>query len=82
MGNSINVRTVPATDVTMTGNLTGFVTLTNSEGTTGATIDYGTMLNANITNLSLSNVVAGGTLTATVTYGGTFATINWSGVTS
>jgi len=82
MGNSINVRTVPATDVTMTGNLTGVVTLTNSEGTTGATIDYGTMLNANITNLSLSNVVAGGTLTATVTYGGTFDSITWTGVTS
>ena len=82
MGAAMNVRTVPATDVTMTGNLTGVVTLTNSQGTTGATIDYGTMLNADITNLSLSNVVAGGTLTATVTYGGTFASINWTGVTS
>lgn len=82
MGNSINVRTVPATDVTMTGNLTGVVTLTNSQGTTGATIDFGTMLNANITSLSLSNVVAGGTLTATVTYGGTFDSITWTGVTS
>jgi len=40
------------------------------------------MLNANITNLSLSNVVAGGTLTATVTYGGTFDSITWTGVTS
>jgi hypothetical protein len=82
MGNSINVRTVPATDVTMTGNLTGVVTLTNSEGTTGATVDFGTMINADITNLSLSNVVAGATLTATVTYGGTAPNIVWSGVTS
>mgnify|MGYP007121919135 FL=1 len=82
MGNSINVRTVPATGVTMTGNLTGVVTLTNSEGTTGATIDFGTMINADITNLSLSNVVAGATLTATVTYGGTAPNIVWSGVTS
>ncbi len=82
MGNSINVITVPATDVTMTGNLTGVVTLTNSEGTTGATVDFGTMINADITNLSLSNVVAGATLTATVTYGGTAPNIVWSGVTS
>ena len=82
MGNSINVRTVPATDVTMTGNLTGVVSLSNSEGTTGATIDFGTMINADITNLSLSNVVAGSTLTATVTYGGTAPNIVWAGVTS
>ncbi len=82
MGNSIDVTTVPAADVTMTGNLTGVVTLTNSEGSTSATVDYGTMLNADITNLSLSNVVAGATLTATVTYGGTFSSIAWSGVTS
>ena len=66
----------------MTGNLTGVVTLTNSEGSTSATVDYGTMLNADITNLSLSNVVAGATLTATVTYEGTFSNIAWSGVTS
>lgn len=82
MGNSINVTTIPATDVTMTGNLTGIVTLTNSEGTTGATIDFGTMINADISSLTLSNVVAGATLTATVTYGGTAPNIVWSGVTS
>ena len=73
---------IPATDVTMTGNLTGIVTLTNSEGTTGATIDFGTMINADISSLTLSNVVAGATLTATVTYGGTAPNIVWSGVTS
>ena len=82
MGNSIAVTTVPATGVTMTGNLTGVVSLSNGVGTTGATIDFGTMLNADITNLSLGNVVAGATLTATVTYGGTYDSIVWTGVTS
>jgi len=82
LGNSIAVTTVPATDVTMTGNLTGVVTLTNSEGTTGATVDFGTMINADIESLILSNAVAGATLTATVTYGGTAPDITWSGVTS
>jgi len=75
-------QTYPATEVSMTGNLTGFVTLTNSQGTTGTTIDFGTMINADITNISLSNVVAGATLTATVTYGGTAPNIVWTGVTS
>jgi hypothetical protein len=81
-GNSINVTTVPATDVTMTGNLTGVVSLSNTQGSTGATIDFGTMLNADITGLSLTNVVAGATLTATVTYGGTYDSIVWTGVTA
>ena len=81
MGNSINVTTVPATDVTMIGNLTGVVSLSNEVGSTGATIDFGTMLNADITGLSLGNVVAGATLTATVTYGGTYDNIVWTGVT-
>ena len=75
-------QTYPATEVSMTGNLTGIVTLTNNQGTTGTTIDFGTMINADITNISLSNVVAGATLTATVTYGGTAPNIVWTGVTS
>ena len=82
LGNSINVTTVPATDVTMIGNLTGVVSLSNEVGSTGATIDFGTMLNADITGLSLTNVVAGATLTATVTYGGTYDSIVWTGVTA
>ena len=81
-GNSINVTTVPATDVTMTGNLTGVVSLSNNQGTTGATIDFGTMLNVDITGLTLGNVVAGATLEATVTYGGTYDSIVWTGVTA
>ena len=81
MGGTIAVTTVPATDVTMIGNLTGVVSLSNNQGSTGATIDFGTMLNADITGLSLGNVVAGATLTATVTYGGTYDNIVWTGVT-